>query len=436
MGPLARTFSNIYMRIVQLTPGTGNFHCGSCLRDHAFLKSLREQGHEVVLVPMYLPLVTEGGEQNEIPIYFGGINVFLQTKFALFRNTPRWVDKLFDGRGALMKAASKMGMTKPRQLGEITVASLKGAAGPQRKEVDRLVDWLKETQTPDVVVLSNALLMGLAPRLRERLGVPIVCVLQGEDTFLEDLPEPYRTEAWDLLRAASQTCELGIAVSHYHEGIMSPKLDCPTTVVHNGMDLTGYAQREVEPDPPVIGYLARMCHIKGLGDLVDAFIELAHPTAKLEVVGTCMPHDLNDVEEMKTKLAAAGLADRSSFHPNVSREEKIDRLRGMTLLSVPAMYGESFGLYVIEANACAVPVVQPRHAAFPEVVGATGGGILFEPGPGALSAALRSALADPEGTAALGRAGADAVWTKFDVAVATSRLIEALRPIVANSTTL
>jgi len=419
------------MRIVQLTPGTGNFHCGSCLRDHAFLKALREQGHEVVLVPMYLPLVTEGGEQNEIPIFFGGINVFLQTKFALFRNTPRWVDKLFDGRGALMKAASKMGMTKPKQLGEITIASLKGAAGPQRKEVDRLVDWLKETQSPDVVVLSNALLMGLAPRLREKLNVPIVCVLQGEDTFLDDLPEPYRTEAWALLREASQHCELGIAVSHYHASIMAPNLTCPVTVVHNGMDLSGFARRDTPPDPPVIGYLARMCHIKGLGDLVDAFIELQHPSARLEIVGTCMPHDLKYVEEMKAKLAAVGLADRAAFHPNVSRAEKIERLRGMTLLSVPAMYGESFGLYVIEANACAVPVVQPRHGAFPEVIGATGGGVIYEPGPGALAAALRSALADEDGLAKLGAAGADAVWTEFDVTVATRRLTDALSPVAA-----
>jgi len=421
------------MRIVQLTPGTGNFHCGSCLRDHAFLKSLREQGHEVVLVPMYLPLVTEGGEQNEIPIFFGGINVFLQTKLALFRKTPRWIDKMFDGQGALMKAAGQIGMTKPKQLGEITIASLKGAAGPQRKEVDRLVDWLVETQEPDVLILSNALLMGLAPRLKEKLKCPIACVLQGEDTFLDDLPEPFRTQAWEQMKSASNSVDLSIAVSEYHASIMAPKLDCPVTVVHNGMDLSGYPEpsargaRSVPTDPPVIGYLARMCYVKGLSDLVDAFIELKHPTAVLNIVGTCMPSDEPFVKEQKEKLAAAGLADRASFHPNVTRTEKIEHLSNMTLLSVPAMYGESFGLYVLEANACGVPVLQPRHAAFPEVVGATGGGRLFE--PGTLCEALRSALEEPDEMAALGQTGAETVWKQFNIGAATEKLVRALDQI-------
>lgn len=415
------------MRLVQLTPGTGNFHCGSCLRDHAFLKALRQQGHEVVLVPMYLPLVTEGGEENDIPIFFGGINVYLQTKFALFRKTPRWLDKVFDGKGMLMKAAGQMGMTKPKQLGEITIASLKGAAGPQRKEVDRLVDWLNETQEPDVIILSNSLLMGLAPRIKEKLGCPIACVLQGEDTFLDDLPDPYRSQAWDLQREASKSVDLSIAVSQYHASIMAPKLECPVDVVHNGMDLDGYERRDAEPDPPVIGYLARMCYVKGLADLVDSFIELEHPTARLNVVGTCMPTDEPFMAEQQAKLERAGLADRAAFHPNVTREEKIQHLRSMTLLSVPAMYGESFGLYLLEANACGVPVVQPHHAAFPEVVGATGGGIVFEPGK--LTEALRDALANPERTAALGATGADTVWNAFNIGAATEKFVAALGQI-------
>ena len=48
-------------------------------------------------------------------------------------------------------------------------------------------------------------------------------------------------------------------------------------------------------------------------------------------------------------------------------------------LLVPATYGEAFGLYAIEAIASGVPVVQPDHGGFPEIIEATKGGILCKP---------------------------------------------------------
>ena len=84
------------------------------------------------------------------------------------------------------------------------------------------------------------------------------------------------------------------------------------------------------------------------------------------------------------------------------------------MLSVPATYGESFGLYLIEALASGVPVVQPAHAAFPELIEATGGGMLCKPGdPEALALALEAALADPERLAEWGRCGMRQVREKF-----------------------
>lgn len=419
------------MNILQLTPGTGNFHCGSCLRDHAFLKALQDLGHDVVMVPMYLPLVTEneniGSPADDIPIFFGGVNIYLQTKFALFRHTPRWLDRMLDSNKLLMTAAGKIGMTKPRELGELTVVAFEGADGKQRKEVERLAAWIQETQKPDVLVLSNCLLAGLAPHLKETVGCPIVCVLQGEDTFLEDLPEPYRTQSWDLLHQRSASIDLAIAVSDYHASIMRPRLACDVAVVHNGIDLTGYSERDAAPDPPVIGTLARQCATKGLHRLVDAFIELDHPTARLHAVGTRMPTDEPFVAEQRAKLEAAGLADRVTFSPNVTRAEKIEALRGMTLLSVPALYGESFGLYLLEAAACGVPVIQPRHAAFPEVVSALQNGLLYDPDtPGALTDALRTALSEPAATQALGDAGARNVRERFHIRAVTEDFVRHL----------
>ena len=87
------------------------------------------------------------------------------------------------------------------------------------------------------------------------------------------------------------------------------------------------------------------------------------------------------------------------------------------MLSVPATYGESFGLYVIEAMAAGVPVVQPRHGAFPEIIAATGGGVLYEPAdPDALASAIEDTLLDPQRAQELGERGRQAVHAHFSVA--------------------
>ncbi len=78
------------MRILHLTPGTGSFHCGSCLRDNALVKALRARGHDAMMVPLYLPLVTDADEANpEQAVRVGGVGLFLQQKFPWFRFMPR-----------------------------------------------------------------------------------------------------------------------------------------------------------------------------------------------------------------------------------------------------------------------------------------------------------------------------------------------------------
>ena len=103
------------------------------------------------------------------------------------------------------------------------------------------------------------------------------------------------------------------------------------------------------------------------------------------------------------------------FFPNVSRAEKISFLESLDVFCTPAMYGEAFGLYVIEALAAGVPVVQPRHAAFPEIVEKTGGGLIAEPNAGALADAVEELLLNPARARALGEAGRAVVREHFNV---------------------
>ncbi len=377
------------MRIIHLTPGTGNFHCGSCLRDHALIKSLRDRGHDILMVPLYLPMVTDDAENDEhplAPIFLGGVNMYLQNKFAFFRWTPRWLDRFFDRESFLLKAVEKAGMTSPRDLGELTLASFKGSHGEQRKEVRKLLDWLKSQEKPDIVSFSNGLLSGVARSVQESLGLPVVCTLQGEDSFLDTLPEPYRRQSWDLFKENSQFISKYIAVSDYYAETMRKRLGLngnKIVRVHNGIDFDHLTPApEKRSEPPVIGYLARMCMGKGMDSLVDAFIDLRQRETvqvKLHLAGAKTAVDDAFIDMQVKKLEAAGLADDVEISPNLSTVEKLAFLQKLSVFSVPALYGESFGLYVIEALACEVPVVQPNHAAFPEILERTGGGLLYDP---------------------------------------------------------
>ena len=411
------------MKIVQLTPGTGSFFCGSCVRDNALVAALRRLGHDALSVPLYLPhLVDEADASAGAPLFFGGVNVYLQQHSALFRKSPAWVDRLFDSRLLLDMAAKRAGMTDMKEVGAMTVSMLRGEDGNQAKELEKLVAWLAE-ERPDVVCLSNALLAGMARRIRREAKAPVACTLQGEDFFLDGMPEPFRGEAWALLRERAAEIDAFIPVSRYYGDVMARRLGLPAERVRpvwNGIALDGYATAEAPPDPPVVGFLARLNPLKGLDALVEAFILLrrggrAGPV-RLRAAGSMTPEDAAYVEAQRRRLAAAGLAGDAEFLPNIDRAAKQAFLRSLTVLSVPATYGESFGLYVIEALASGVPVVQPRHAAFPELIEATGGGILVEPGdPKALAEGLEALLLDPARARALGAAGREAVLRDFSV---------------------
>src|SRR2546421_8676507 len=171
------------MRIVFLTPGTGSFYCGTCMRDNALAVALRKMGHDAILVPMYLPpALDETAASPDAPLFYGGVNVYLQQKSSIFRKTPRIVDRLLDSAPIISSAARKAGMTDPSDLGDITLSILRGEEGNQAKELDRLTEWLAGEGKADVVVLSNALLMGLARRIKQRTGAAVVCTLHGEDS--------------------------------------------------------------------------------------------------------------------------------------------------------------------------------------------------------------------------------------------------------------
>jgi len=433
------------MRIVQVTPGAGDsFYCENCLRDKALTAALRRAGHDAMLVPLYLPLLGDQPDPHPpSPVFFGGVNVYLQQRFGLFRRTPRWVDRLFDSPRLLRWVSRHFGMTDARVLGETTLSMLRGEHGRQRKELERLVAFLGAGDGIDVVCLSNALLLGLVRRIKEALDVPVVCIGQDEDAFLDDLPEPFRRRAWQETRRRAEEVDCFVPVSRYYADVMRSRFALPdekVRAVYPGVDFEGYAPAPAPPDPPAIGYLSMMSQSKGLDTLAEAFILLKRrpqfQAARLRVSGGSIAGDETFISEVRAALTAAGVDADVEFVSDFSREGKQEFLRTLSVVSVPTPRPEAFGLFVLESLACGVPLVLPRHGAFVELSEETQGCVLTEPNdPRALADALADLLGDERRRSELGARGRRAVCEEFTIDRAAREMADVFRAVTGRETT-
>ena len=403
------------------------------MRDNSLARQLMANGHEVTMLPTYLPhFLDEEPASKDHPIFFGGINVYLQHKFSLFRHTPAWLDKAFDSKWLLRKAAARSGMTSSKDLGEITLSTFRGEDGPLVKEVHKVLDWFKNQGSPDVLFLSTVMLAGIGKVLKRELGIPVFAFLQGEDSFLDSLLPEYRKEAWKLLSEDVAQLDGCIAPSRYFGDLMADRLGLDNQSIRhhpNGITLEGFEPQTESPGTPAIGYLARLCPLKGLDILADAYLLLKEggkfPDLRLELAGGMTAEDEPFVDEQRRKLTQAGLSDFSSIKPNIDRNEKLNFLRKLSVFSVPARYPEAFGLYVVEALASGVPVVLPHSGAFPELVEQTKGGLVYQPNdPSTLAESLEALLIDPEQSKKIGLNGHEVVSRDFANENLASRLLD------------
>lgn len=433
---------NDNVRIAYVTAGAGGTLCGNCLKDNTLARALISLGHDVQLIPTYTPIRTDEPDVSLDQVFLGGINVYLQSVFPVFRRTPGWLDRLWDNP-ALLRWVSRFAVrTGPEALGALTVSVLEGPSGPQRKEFARLAAWLKQTR-PDVVHITNSMLGGVAQIVKQELDLPVFCSLQGEDFFLSNLPAPYGERAFELLRKAAESVDVFVATSRDHARAMAGHLavaEEQIAVVCPGIDTTDFREPAArdeaagdgaagagaagDGDQFVIGYLARVSPEKGLDRLLAAFRILRdeNPTSRrvrLRIAGWLGDDQRPYFEELRRRAGAWGLGESVEFLGYLERPEKLAFLRSLDVLSVPVSYRAAKGLYVLEAMASGVPVVQPRLGVFPELLEATGGGLLFEPGhenadtENALAAGLRQLLENPEQARHLGLSGRRAVLAHY-----------------------
>jgi glycosyltransferase involved in cell wall biosynthesis len=375
------------MKILSITAGAGGMYCGSCLRDNALAAELVARGHDVTLLPLYTPLLSDEPNVSRSTVLFGGISVYLQQHVALFRNTPRFIDRLLDSPWLIGAFANRSVSVDPATLGDLTTSMLEGRSGVLRKEFDKLVEWVAAEPPPDVVNITNSMLIGLAAPLREALRRPVLCTLQGEDLFLEGLVEPYKSRALALIRSAVRHVDRFIAVSHYYAGFMTGYLHIPPgrlSVVPIGINMRGFDRRGNPRDNVFrVGYFARVAPEKGLHVLADAFVRFRRRVegapVRLEAAGYMAPAQEAYLAGIRRSLEQAGAAGDFSYRGAVDRDGKLSFLRELDVLSVPATYDEPKGFFLLEAMASGVPVVQPARGSFTEIVESTGGGHLVKP---------------------------------------------------------
>jgi glycosyltransferase involved in cell wall biosynthesis len=428
------------MKIIAFTAGAGPMYCGSCIRDNALAAEIKSQGHAITLVPLYTPTLTDEPNVSEDKVFCGGISVYLEQRSALFRKTPWLLDRLWDSPWAIHLASRRSIAVDPHRLGELTVSVLRGEEGFQRKEIGKLTSWLRSQAPPDIVTLPNSLLIGLARPIREAVGRPLCCTLQGEDLYLSQLQEPYRTRSLELIRSNIGHVDGFAAVSEYYAKFMGPHLGIPREKMHVvplGVNLQGYSpDLRFRSNCFTVGYFARIAPEKGLHLLADAYVRLRRETefsgATLEVAGYLAPEHREYLQAIQRKMKDAGMEQEFCYRGALDRLRKIDFLRNLSVLSVPCTYDEPKGIFLLEAMANGVPVVQPRRGAFPEILQKTGGGILVEPDDTtSLVQGILSLWKDPALVEELGKRGAQGVREHYGASRMAARALEVYASIAA-----
>jgi len=423
------------MRILSITAGAANMYCGSCLRDNALARELMARGHDVTLQPVYTPTLTDEENVSEGRVLFGGVSVYLQQHVPAFRRTPWLLDRLWDSTAFLKLVSKRSIQVDPAGLGALTISTLEGERGFQRKEIEKLVHWIREEPPYDVINLPNALLIALAEPVRRATRRPVVVTLQGEDLFLDGLPARDRDRAIALIQAQVRHVDLFASVSEYYADYMAEYLSIPRDrirVAPLGVsldDLAPAGRTRHADDPFVIGYFARVAPEKSLHLLAEAYrilrTERGLGPARLEAAGYLAPEHRSYLADLERGLSASGLGGEFRYHGTLDRAAKVAFFQSLDVLSVPSTYKEPKGLYLLEAMACGVPVVAPQHGAFPEMLGKTSGGLLVRPdNPASFADGLAAVRNHPRQAREMGLNGAAGVQQHYTVARMADRVLE------------
>ena len=376
------------MKIAVITAGGAGMFCGSCMQDNTLAGVLRDVGHEVTLVPTYTPITVDEDDLSEPRVFLGGVNVYLDSKVPGWSRLPRLLKRWLDRPGILKRLTRRSSSTDATRLGGLTVDMLRGSGGPQRHEIGELVTWLADDLKPDLVLCSNALLSGIVPTLRHRFSGRIVCLLQGDDIFLDALPDRWKQTAVELIQDNSRHFDCLLTHSRWYADHLSTSVGLPRERFEQIPLSIDCRLPHIEDQGSgisssvTIGYFARICPEKGVGNFLDAIERLSVEDDSLQYrIAGYLPELHGDW--FRTRLAAVQQAVGSSrlqwLGSPQTREEKFAVLQAFDVLCVPSRYREPKGIFVLEAALLGVPSLVPHHGAFPERIADLGHGWTYPP---------------------------------------------------------
>ena len=361
-------------------------YCGSCLLDNALAAELMAQGHDVILLPVYTPTLTDEKNVSQKRVFFGGISIYLEQHLSIFRKTPWLLDRIWESPWLLKMFSGRVISPDPTLLGELTLSMLKGESGNLKKEFEKLSNWLRAEPAPDIVHLPNTLLIGMAGPIRQVLRRPVCCTVQGEDLFINRLQERYRQQSFELIRSQVEFVDAFLFPNQSYAAQMSSLLSIPQSKVFTvpfGINLSSYSNPGLTHSSLfTIGFFARLAPEKGLHVLCEAYYQLRQqgllPESRLQVGGYLGPEQQSYLNTILETLRDWGLSGEFYYQGALGKAEKNNFFKNLDVFSLPATYDEPKGLSALEAMASGVPVIVPRRGAFIEMIEKTAGGLLFD----------------------------------------------------------
>jgi glycosyltransferase involved in cell wall biosynthesis len=420
------------MKILYIIPGSGDsFYCGNCFRDNLHASAMRKAGHDVIIMPIYLPL-KQKSFRADTPLFFPATTYYTAQKFFGKRKMPGWLEFIIGSDMMLDKASSMSGTTSAEGTEDMTLSMITGDDPAFARHINQLTDWIKNRETPDVIHLSSVLLTGIAKVLRQQLNIPIVCSVQDEEVWIDSLKDSHSGRAWRGISENIDYIDSFITTSEFYKNIARQKISGIKNieVIYPGVEREKYASVE-QIKFPTIGFFYRMNKINGLDILAEAFVKLKKlnviPNLKLKIGGGYTSIDKAFLKKVKKILAPYG--DDVQICDGYSPDDHADFYRSISVISVPLTFEEGVGLYLCEAFAAGRPAVEPATGSFPEIVGEAG--IIYQPNNSeALACALQKLLNDPNLYAKAAEKAKELSDTRYNDKVLAENLIKTYERIL------
>ena len=385
------------MKILFIVPGSGDtFYCGNCFRDNLLASAMRKTGHNVVVMPLYLPL-RYTSFQGDTPLFFPATTYYTAQRFFGKRKMPKWLEHITGSDRMLNLASSMSGTTSAEGMETMTMSMITGDDPAFANYVSLLIDWIKNEETPDVIHLSSSLLIGIAKELKHHFDTPIVCSVQDEEIWIDSLKKSYAGIAWHSIADNVGYINRFITTSEFYKAAVQkriPRIN-HVEVIYPGVDHERYYATEF-PNKPTIGFFYRMSRVNGLDILAEAFVKLKErkviPNLQLKIGGGFSGKDKPFLKHVKEILKP--YKEDVEIFDKYKLEDHATFYHAISAICVPITFEESVGLYLCEAFASGRPAVEPATGSFPEIVSEAG--ILYHPNDSeSLCNALQQLLSDP-----------------------------------------